>query len=250
MKCQSLKSAGSLLGKKVIIRLDVNVPIVGGAVRDDFRLRKALPTLEYLKSAGAKTLIISHIESPETDSLQIIFDYLKAKLPIMFVPDLATAKSATDSLSNGEFVLLENLRRFKGEKENSSDFAKELAELGEIYVNEAFSASHRVHASIVGLPKLLPSFAGFVFEAELSNLSKAFNPPKPFLLILGGAKVETKLPLIEKLLPKADTVFVGGVPGNDFFLAKGLEIGASAVSKIKLDSKPQNKKNKNTIKII
>ncbi|MFA6536656.1 MAG: phosphoglycerate kinase [Candidatus Paceibacterota bacterium] len=236
MNFKNLKSAGDLSGKKVIIRLDVNVPIVNGNIRDDFRLRKALPTLEHLKSAGAKTLIIGHIESSETDSLQAIFDYFNSKLPVKFATDLTQAADLMAGLKTGEFVLLENLRRFKGEKENSQSFAKEIAGLGEIYINEAFSVSHRPHASIVGLPKLLPSFAGLVFEAEFSNLSKAFNPPKPFLLILGGAKVETKLPLIKKLLPKADTVFVGGVPANDFFKAKGFEVGASAVSQIKLDA--------------
>lgn len=242
MNFKTLKQSGGLTGKKVIIRLDVNISVLNGAIRDDFRLRKILPTLAYLKSVGAKTLIIGHIESDETDSLQVIFNYLKTKLPIKFAPDIVSANGFLADLENGGFILLENLRRFRGEKENSPDFAKRLADLGDIYVNEAFSVSHREHASIVGLPKLLPSFGGFLFESEISNLSKVFNPPQPFLLILGGAKVETKLPLIKKFLPKTETVFAGGVLANDFFKARGFEIGESAVSEGKLDSAILNEK--------
>jgi phosphoglycerate kinase len=133
-------------------------------------------------------------------------------------------------MQNGDVVLLENLRIHEEEMENDLNFTNHLAQLGDIYVNDAFSVSHREHSSIVGLPKLLPSYIGLLFEEEIKNLSIVLNPPKPFLFILGGAKFETKMPLIIKYLEKADYVFVGGALANDFFKAKGLNVGKSLVS--------------------
>ncbi|MEK7194323.1 MAG: phosphoglycerate kinase [Patescibacteria group bacterium] len=190
---RSLKEAGDLNGKRVLVRVDWNVPIVDGEVRDDFRIRKSLPTLEFLKSAGAKVIICTHLE-PEDLTVEALKKY---------VP--------------GGAELLENLRKNPGEKSNSLDFAKELASLADIFVNEAFSESHRKYASIVGVPKFIPSFLGLGFEKEIQNLSKAFNPSHPFLFILGGAKFETKLPLVEKFLSIADEIFIAGANAKPAF---------------------------------
>jgi len=186
MNFKTILEAGDLKDKRVFVRVDWNVPLENGAVRDDFRIKKSLPTLEYLKNAGAKVIIATHLES-DTASVEALRAY---------VPE--------------GMELLENLRQNPGEKANDPKFAEELASKADIYVNEAFSASHRMHASIVGVPKLLPSFAGLQFAEEVKQLSKAFNPPHPFLFILGGAKFETKLPCVEKFLTIADEIFIAG----------------------------------------
>ena len=183
---KSILESGNLKGKRVLVRVDWNVPIENGKVVDDFRIKKSLPTLEYLENAGAKVIIATHLESENTSIRPFK----------MYVPK--------------GMKLLKNLRDNPGEESNSEEFAKELASGADIYVNEAFSASHREHASIVGVPKFLPSFIGLQFAREIKELSKAFNPQKPFLFILGGAKFETKLPLVEKFLDIADLIFVGG----------------------------------------
>ncbi len=232
MKLRSIKDAGDIRGKKILLRLDLNVPVQDGVITDDFRIRKSMPTIEWLRNAGAKIIIISHCEGKELTSLKIPFEYLKRTLPISFVEkyvDDATV-SAVSALAEGEMLLLENLRQYPGEKENDPEFARLLASLADIYVNEAFSVSHRKHASVVGIPSIIPSYAGLLFENEVENLSKTFNPPHPFLFILGGAKFDTKIPLITKFLEIADTVFVGGALANNFFKEMGYNVGASVVS--------------------
>lgn len=181
---KSILESGDLRGKKVLVRVDWNVPVENGKVRDVFRIEKTLPTLRYLQEQGAEVIVATHFEGGDMRALQ------------QFVPEGA--------------VLLPNLRENPGEKSNSEEFAQWLASQADIYVNEAFSASHRKHASIVGVPKLLPSYAGIHFFEEINNLSKAFNPNRPFLFILGGAKFETKMPLVEKFLNIADEIFILG----------------------------------------
>ncbi|MEX2013765.1 MAG: phosphoglycerate kinase [Parcubacteria group bacterium] len=202
---RAITEARNLKGKKVLVRVDWNVPIENGKVIDDFRIKKSLATLEYLKNSGAKVVIATHLE-PEGSSL----DPLQA-----YVPEGAT--------------LLPNLRDNPGEESNSDKFAKELAGQADIYVNEAFSASHREHASIVKVPKFLPSFIGLQFALETKELSKAFYPKKPFLFILGGAKFDTKLPLLKKFIGLADHIFVGGALANNFLKEQGVDIGHSLV---------------------
>lgn len=239
MDFKSIKDIENLRGKKVLLRLDLNTPIVNGEVGDDFRIKKSMATLNFLRDGGAKTIIISHIESVETKSLKIIYEYLSKFFNIKFAKDYfgeMTEKSVSE-MRGGDFMLLENIRIYKGEEKNSEHFARQLASLGEIYVNEAFSVSHRKHSSIVGVPKFLPSYAGILFEEEVMNLSKVFNPERPFFFILGGAKFETKMPLIEKFLKLADFVFIGGALANDFFKEKGYEAGLSVVSPKKFDLK-------------
>lgn len=221
----------------MLLRLDLNVPTVDGVLRDDFRIKKSMTTLNFLRDNGAKTIIISHIESTETKSLKAVYEHLSKFFNAAFFKDYFSeeTRNAINKMNESDFILLENLRIYEGEEKNSEHFAKQLSSLGEIYVNEAFSVSHRQHASIVGLPKFLPSYAGILFAEEVENLSKVFSPTHPFLFILGGAKFETKMPLIEKFLKLADFVFVGGALANDFFKEKGYETGLSVLSPKKFD---------------
>ena len=203
---KSILEAGDLKGKKVLVRVDWNVLIEDGKVVDDFRIKKSLSTLEYLKGAGAKVVIATHLEPEDTDT----------KLLQTYVPK--------------GMRLLENLRTNPGEESNSKEFAEKLASKIDLYVNEAFSVSHRRHASIVGVPLYLPSYIGLQFALEIKELSKAFYPKKPFLLILGGAKFDTKLPLLKKFIHIADCIFVGGALANNFFKEQGVDIGRSLAS--------------------
>lgn len=226
-------------GVKVLVRADFNVPIKDGEVVDDFRIRAALPTIKFLKEKGAKVILLSHLESNEGKNLKLkpVADCLK-KLGVMTSGAERYAHISDyiqNGLKNGECVLLENVRLFAGEKTNDPKFAKELASLADVYVNEAFSVSHRSHASIVGIPKFLPSYAGLQFEKEVLHLSKAFTPGHPFVFVLGGAKFDTKLPLIARFSTIADIIFLGGALGNDALLAKGISVGASKISKGKVD---------------
>lgn len=223
-----------LEGVKVLVRVDFNVPTKNGTVVNDFRIRAALPTIDWLAQKGAKVILISHMESADGDnpSLEPIAKHLgKLGRETLFVKNIKEANQLIEnSLKSGGCALLENLRFFDGEKANDEKFARELASLGDIFVNEAFSVCHRKHASVVGVPKFLPSYAGLQLKEEVENLSKAFNPSHPFVFVLGGAKFETKLPLLEKFLNIADTVFIGGALATDFFKAKGYEVGHSLVS--------------------
>jgi len=211
---RSIEQIKDLNGKKVIVRVDFNVPIKNGEVEDDFRIRAALPTINFLLEKGGKLVLVTHLGKDGTESLDPV---IKSFFTI--------SKIAEDKVS-----FFENIRKFPGEINNDADFAKELATNGDIYVNDAFSVSHREHASVVLLPKLLPSYAGFQLSEEINNLSHAFESPKhPFLFILGGAKFSTKMPLIEKYLELADYVCIGGALANDFLKAKGYEVGQSLV---------------------
>ena len=232
MDFKTILEAGDLRGKRVIVRVDWNVPIEGGKVVEDFRIKQSLHTIEHLRLSGAKVILISHLESKETDSLLAVYDHASSLLSLMFCPETVGEKavSCVSLLKEGEVLLLENLRKNIGEKENSRDFARMLADFGDIYVNEAFSASHREHASIVGIPKLLPAYAGLEFTEEVKRLSKAFYPLRPFLFILGGAKFDTKLPLIDKFINIADSLFVGGALAHNFYKEMGENLGDSLVS--------------------
>jgi phosphoglycerate kinase len=220
---------GKLAGKRVLLRLDLNVPIQNNVVTDDFRIRQSLETINFLRKLDAKIIVIAHLENKEHLSLDVVCEHAQQFFSAIFVKDPWSIEGveALSNLADGQIVIVENIRNWAGEKENDEAFAKQMAALADVYVNEAFSVSHREHASIVGVPRFLPSFAGFNFEKEIVNLSKAFNPPHPYLFILGGAKFETKAPLIKKFLEIADDVFVGGALANDLFKAKGLQIGDS-----------------------
>ncbi|MDO8492141.1 MAG: phosphoglycerate kinase [bacterium] len=229
---KSITELTDIKGSRVLVRVDFNVPIKNGSVVDDFRLTVAYPTIKYLQEQEAKIILISHLdENTEGTTLRPVAEGLKKDFALTFVGnDIAEIRKATNDLPKGGIILVENIRNFKGEKENDENFARELASLADCYVNEAFPVSHRAHASIVGVPKIIPSYAGFRFQKEIEELSRTFNPPHPFLFILGGAKFETKEPLIQKFLDIADNVFVGGALGNDFFKGRGFEVGGSITS--------------------
>jgi phosphoglycerate kinase len=212
---RGIKQIKNLKGKTVLLRVDFNVPIKNGEVVDDFKIIKTFPTIKFLLKKGAKIILITHLGKDGSKSLAPVIKKF----------------FAVSKISKNKITFFENIRRFPGEMKNNQAFAKKLAALGDIYVNDAFSASHREHASVVSLPKYLPNYAGFEFEEEVKNLSHAFGKTKhPFLFILGGAKFETKIPLIQKYLRLADYVFVGGALANDFLKYKGYETGKSLVS--------------------
>ncbi len=231
---KSIKEIKGLSGKKVLLRVDFNVPIKEGKILDDFRIRKSVPTIEYLHKNGAIVIILAHLGEDGSESLAPIALKLKKYIPKLDFLKTSIFSDETENILNsakkGDIFLLENLRTETGEKKNSPSFARAISRYGDIYVNDAFSVSHRPHASIIGITKYLPGYAGLQMMEEIKALSKAFLPSHPFLFILGGAKFETKIPLIKKFLKKADNVFIGGAIANDFFMTKGYEVGTSTVS--------------------
>ena len=233
MQIPRIQQAGSLKGKRVIVRLGLNVPVKNGRVVDDFRIRKVIPTIEYLKKKKAKIIVIGHIGRDPKESLLPVVNYFNKKVNITtgFVDDIMSEHvvGIIDNMPEGGVVILENLRKYEGEVKNQAKYAKYIASLGDIYVNDAFSVSHRKHASIVGIPKYLPSYAGLQFQNEVKNLSKILKPKHPFLFVVGGAKIQTKMPLLRMYSDVADTVFVGGALANDIFQAHGIEVGKSLV---------------------
>ncbi|RJQ30801.1 phosphoglycerate kinase [Candidatus Parcubacteria bacterium] len=233
MNLPSIKNL-DVRGKRALTRVDFNVLFNDGRVEDLYRISKTIPTIEYLRDRGARTILISHLSSGKNGSLSAIAEYLNqnSSVPVKFIKQksLREIKKETDEMKDGDVVLIENLRLFPGEENNDPRFAEELAKLGDVYVNDAFSSSHRGHASIVGLPKYLPSYIGFLFEKEMEGFRSVFEPSHPFLFILGGVKIETKLSVLDKFLEIADSVFVGGALANSFLKAKGFDTGDSVVS--------------------
>jgi phosphoglycerate kinase len=231
MTIPKIADAQNLKGRRVILRTSLNVPIENGVVGDQFRLEKALPTIRFLKNAGARVLLMAHL-GREGDSLKPVFEILKTKEPMQFAADFESEETKTllSAMQDGDIVLFENVRKDPREVANDATFGAMLASLGDLYVNDAFADSHRTHASIVGIPSHIPGFLGLLFANEVEHLSKALTPGHPSLFILGGAKFETKRPLIEKCLALYDHVFVGGAIANDFFKAMGYEVGKSLIS--------------------
>lgn len=228
-----------LMNIPVLVRVALNAPVENGKVVDTFRLRRALPTITYLQQKGAKVILISHVTGEShgsgvgTETLVPMREAMKTFIPrIAFCP-VSTgpeARSAIHALHPGEVLMLENLRRHAGEMKNDSAFAKALAELADVFVQDSFDTCHREHASIVGVPTLLPSYAGLLVEEEVMELTKALAPKRPSLAIICGAKFSTKEPVITRLLPRYDRVFVGGALANDFMKASGHPVGTSLVS--------------------
>ncbi len=230
-----LKDSDFARGTRIILRLDLNVLCEDGSVSNDFRIKRALPTLDFLSKRGCRTLIISHLDDESGTTLEPVARYLEKTHQVSFAPSLSLAESMVNDIPEGGFLLVENIRREKGEVENDEVLSRRLAGLGEYYVNDAFGVSHREHASVVGVPKLLPSFAGFLLEEEIRELTPALQVGTHALFVLGGAKFETKLPLLLKFLDRYERVFVGGALANDIFHAMGLEVGTSLVSTIAPD---------------
>lgn len=233
MRCIDELQPHELKGKRVLVRSDFNVPIdSSGGVADAFRLEKGWASIKYLADAGAKVIVISHIGRDPSETLAPVGVVLKRFGPIVYVPDLLghAAQAAVSALKDGDMILLENVRRDARETENDPTLAKELAAYGEIFVNDAFAAAHRAHASTAGVAAFLPSYAGLLMRAEVAQLEKARSPEHPSVAILGGAKFETKAPLIQSLLQNYDHVFITGALANDIFKARGLPVGRSLVS--------------------
>ncbi len=229
-------AAADLRGKYVLVRSSCNVPIKNGVVQNMYRLKRALPTLTYLQSHGARVIVLAHIGRAKTDTLRPVLDAFNTLIPMHWggtigSPEFADARAG---MHDGAIILAENLRANAGETENNPQFAALLAEQGDIYVNDAFDNIHRDHASMVTLPTLLPAYAGITLFEEVTELQKAIHPQLPSLFILGGAKFETKIPLVEKYLALYDHVFVTGALLNDLLKAQGLEVGTSLVSAISL----------------
>jgi phosphoglycerate kinase len=233
-------------GKKVLVRVDFNVPIKDGKVGDDTRIRAALPTINYLLEHGAAVILCSHLGRPKGEpdpaySLEPVADYLDnmIKAKVKFAEDCIgeTAQSAADSLEPGQVLVLENTRFHAGEKKNDPDMAKQLASLADLYVNDAFGSAHRAHASTAGVADHLPAAAGFLMEKEIKYLGNAIaEPERPFVAILGGAKVSDKIGVIENLLTKSDQILIGGGMANTFFKAQGYDMADSLVEEDVIDT--------------
>jgi phosphoglycerate kinase len=238
---KTIDQAGDLTGKRALVRVDFNVPMADGKVTDDTRLRAALPTIRALSVKGAKVILLAHFDRPKGKRVaemslkpvvQPLSDLLEQE--VAFADDCVgpEAEKAVAALENGGVALLENLRFHAGEEKNDPAFADQLAKLGDLYVNDAFSAAHRAHASTEAIARRLPAYAGLAMERELDALEAALgNPKRPVLGIVGGSKVSTKLDLLKNLVVKLDKLAIGGGMANTFLYAQGHDVGASYCEK-------------------
>ena len=224
-------------GRRVLVRVDLNVPVKDGRVSDATRIERVAPTIIELADKGAKVVLLAHFGRPKgksdpEQSLEPIAAATSEAIgrPVAFAPDCVgeAATKAVGAMKNGDILLLENTRFHAGEEKNEPDFARALAENGDIYVNDAFSAAHRAHASTEGLAHLLPAYAGRTMQAELDALEKGLgNPQRPVVAIVGGAKVSTKIDLLQNLVAKVDALVIGGGMANTFLAAQGVDVGKS-----------------------
>jgi phosphoglycerate kinase len=233
-------------GKRVLVRVDLNVPVHDGLVTDRLRIERQAPTIIELANKGARVIVLSHFDRPRgkvvpSMSLRPIAPALSEAVgrPVGFADDCIgeTARSAVSNLGDGDVLLLENTRFHAGEEKNDPEFVKAVASLGDIFVNDAFSAAHRAHATTAGLAHLLPSAAGRAMEAELSHLHKALDKPvRPVMAVVGGAKVSTKIELLGNLIKRVDVLVIGGGMANTFLAAQGIEVGKSLCERDQLDT--------------
>ncbi|WP_376788642.1 phosphoglycerate kinase [Thermoflexus sp.] len=235
-------------GRRVLVRVDFNVPIAEGRVTDDTRIRATLPTLQYLLDQGAALIVMSHLGRPKkpdpTFSLKPVAERLSELLarPVQMAPDCVgpEVEAMATALQPGQVLMLENLRFHPEEEKNDPEFARQLARLGDLCVNDAFGAAHRAHASVEAIARFIPVVAGFLMEKEIRYLSQALtNPKRPFVAILGGAKISDKIGVIESFLARADRVLIGGGMANTFLKAQGYEVGDSLVEEEALETARQ-----------
>jgi phosphoglycerate kinase len=238
MNLRSLKDL-EIRGQQVVMRVDFNVPIKNGKVNDPSRIKAVLPTINYLREQQCRIVLITHLGKPKgthdpSCSLQPVFDYLAEVLPSVkfstYVPGTDEAIRKSQEIRTGDVLLFDNLRFHAGEEANDLDFAKKLSGLGSIFINEAFSVCHRKAASVSTLPKLMPSAAGFELQKEVEYLGNLMEEPaRPFVGIIGGAKISTKLPVIKNLLEKVDYLLLGGALANTILKAQGVAVGKSLI---------------------
>lgn len=238
---RTLKQIKTLKNKHVLVRVDFNVALENGKIKDDSRIRASLPTIQYLQKKGAKIILITHLGRPDGKvvpefSLAPIAKKLQTllKTKVAFLQDPFGEKEIAQlqKMKNGEVVMFENIRFFLEEEKNDEDFARQLASLAEYVVIDCFAVAHREGASISGIQEYLPSYAGLLVEKEIINLSKFLHSAKaPCIAVIGGAKIETKLPVIQNLLKITDTILVGGALVNVYFKARGYDVGKSLVDK-------------------
>ncbi len=232
-------------GKRVLVRVDFNVPIEDGQVKDDTRIRAAIPTIEYLAKRGAIVILMSHLGRPngkviESARLRPVAEWLSALLRIR-VPCTGDAlgigtQDALGRMKPGQVILLENLRFHAAEEANDPAFAQALAAYGDVYVNDAFGTAHRAHASTVGVTKFLPAYAGLLMEKEIASLSGLLeSPERPFAAVIGGAKVSGKMAVLEHLMDRVDTFVIGGGMANTFLVAQGMSVGKSLLERDRVD---------------
>ena len=246
MRFRRLEEAPDLAGKRALVRVDFNVPLQNGKVSDDTRLRAALPTIDFLRAKGAKVILAAHFDRPKGKrvpemSLQPVAGALAELIgaPVRFAADCvgAQAAAAVADMAPGDVLMLENTRFHAGEEANDPGFSAAMAALADLYVNDAFSAAHRAHASTEGVARILPAYAGKGMERELDHLQKALGDPvRPVLAVVGGAKVSTKIDLLQNLVAEVDMLAVGGGMANTFLAAKGLEVGKSLCERDLLDT--------------
>ena len=240
LKAQDLK------GKRVLVRVDFNVPMdKTKKITDDTRIRESLPTIKYLIEKGAKVILVSHLGRPDgvTEDLRLdpiakrLEELLKKKVLKLNDSIGEEVEDAISRMKEGDVTLLENIRFYKEEEENNEDFARKLAGLADIYVNDAFGTAHRAHASTAGVAAFLPAYCGFLIQKELDVMGKALsNPKRPFVAIIGGAKISTKIAVLKNLLNKVDTLIIGGGMVYTFLKAKGMEVGKSLVEDKSIDA--------------
>ncbi|MFH2104776.1 MAG: phosphoglycerate kinase [Parcubacteria group bacterium] len=259
MNLKTLKDL-DVKNKRGLVRVDFNVPLNGEKVIDDTRIRKALPTINYLRGQGAKVVLMSHLGRPDGKVVEELrLDPVGRRLAELIDDHVLTltdcvgeeVKRAVDGMEEGDVVLLENLRFYPGEKENDKEFAGQLAELADVYVNDAFGAAHRAHASTEGVAHLIPAAAGLLLEKEIRTLSEVMaNPARPFVAVIGGAKISTKMGVINRLLEKTDNLLLGGGLANTIVKAAGVEVGKSLVEEeIVEEAKKINGKQDGKLKI-
>lgn len=228
-----------LQGKYVLLRSSLNIPLKDGKVRNKFRIERSLPTLRYLHEQGAKVILTGHIGREPEETLKPVFDELEKFIPMHWGGAVTSDEFVKRRLlmQDGDILMVENLRQNAGEKKNDPDFVMLLASQAEIFVNDAFAAAHREHASTYGVAQKLPSYAGLTLSEEVAELSKVMEPASPSLFFLGGAKFDTKMPLVEKYIDLYDNIFIGGALLNDVLKGLGHEVGQSLVSDISLAGK-------------
>ncbi|MDD4412071.1 MAG: phosphoglycerate kinase [Patescibacteria group bacterium] len=260
MKIKTINQINSFDGKKILMRVDFNVPMNKGKIKEEFKIVANVPMIKFLIKHGATVILMTHLGDPKISSTGKIKDkeafttkplaislgkLLKKK--VVFSDSLIGSeklKNEVKALKKGQILLLENIRFYYGETKNDTKFAKQLATLGDIYINNAFAVSHRSHASVAAVKRYLPSYAGSLVEEEVSNLQKIVYPTKPFVAVMGGSKIDTKVTLLRKLSKRADYILVGGAIANNFLAARKFPIGKSLASpqNIRLAKKIDNKK--------